>query len=214
MLSEGIQAFQAGQRAKARTFFACLVELDEQDEMGWLWLCEASDDPAEREVCLENVLTINPGNTSARRSLEALRRRGSDRAIHFPISLWPLGAFWLGASLIFTGAGLSDLWRMWVEQDLLWLVVPRRGLGLLITCAFLAAGLLSVIITLQVLLRHSTGFYSSLLFSLALAAIIPICGLLKTPPDYLGGVLLALLPSSVFLLTLLNRQGFERGVGG
>jgi hypothetical protein len=183
-----------------------LVELDERNELAWLWLSEVVDDPGEREVCLENVLTINPGNAAARRKLEALRRRATGEANYSrgaPASLWPVGAFWLGTSLIFTGAGLAETWR-------LWLVVPRRSLGLLVICAFLAAGLASVLIAVQVLLRQPAGFYSSLLFSLALAAIAPACSLLREPPDYPGGAVLAFLPSLVFLLTLLSWRGFER----
>jgi hypothetical protein len=190
-----------------------LVELDERNELAWLWLSEVVDDPGEREVCLENVLTINPGNAAARRNLEALRHHATREANYSrgtPASLWPVGAFWLGTSLIFTGAGLAEMWRLWAARDLLWLVVPRRGLGLLVVCAFLAVGLASVLIAVQVLLRQPAGFYGSLLFSLALAAIAPACSLLREPPDYPGGAVLAFLPSLVFLLTLLGRQGFER----
>jgi hypothetical protein len=203
LLAEGIAAFHAGQRARARTLFTRLVELDERNELAWLWLSEVVDDPGERGICLENALTINPGNAAARWNLEVMRG--------VPNSLWPVGAFWLGVSLIFTGAGLAELSQLWTARDLLWLVVPRRGAGVLVTCALLVSGLTNVFIAVQVWLRQPAGFYGSVLFSLALAAIAPSCSLLREPPDYLGGAILAFLPSLIFMLTLLSRPGFESG---
>jgi tetratricopeptide (TPR) repeat protein len=216
LLAEGIAAFHAGQREQARALFMRLVELDERDELAWLWLGEVVGDPEEREICLENALTINPENAAARRSLEDLRRRAGGATVRLnpggnALALtWPVGTFWLGISLIFTGAGLAGMWQLWAARDLLWLMVTKRGLEVLFTFAFLVAGLTSVALAVQVLLRQSSGFYGSLLFALLLVAIAPACSLLRQPPDYLGGAMLAFLPSLVFLLTLLSRRGFER----
>jgi tetratricopeptide (TPR) repeat protein len=209
LLAEGVGAFHAGQRERARALFMRLVELDERNELAWLWLGEVVDDVEEREICLENALTINPDNAAARRNLEALRCQVPEATLRLvPAALWPVGAFWLGIAVIFTGAGLAGLWQLWAARDALWLLLTGRGLGALTSFAFLAAGLISVLIAVQVLLRRLTGFYGSLLFALVLLTIAPACSLLREPPDYLGGAMVAFLPSLVFLLTLLSQRGF------
>lgn len=74
LLQQGIAAFQAGRKAEARELLLQLVEQDERNEMAWLWLSGAVETEADRLVCLENVLEINPHNRVARRGVEALRR--------------------------------------------------------------------------------------------------------------------------------------------
>jgi tetratricopeptide (TPR) repeat protein len=49
-----------------------LLELDENNEQAWLWLSGVVDDDADRRVCLENVLALNPNQTAARKGLAKL----------------------------------------------------------------------------------------------------------------------------------------------
>lgn len=71
-LQEGIQAAKAGDRERARALLLSVVEADEENEQGWLWLGGVMETWAERRICLENVLTLNPDNEVAQRGLAKL----------------------------------------------------------------------------------------------------------------------------------------------
>jgi tetratricopeptide (TPR) repeat protein len=72
MLTAAIQAARQGQREAAREQLTALLELDENNEQAWLWLSGVMDEDADRRVCLENVLTLNPDNGAARQGLAKL----------------------------------------------------------------------------------------------------------------------------------------------
>ncbi len=72
MLRQGIAAARAGRKEEAREALLQVVELDEQNEQAWLWLSSTVDSAEEKRICLENVLTINPGNTHAQAGLKWL----------------------------------------------------------------------------------------------------------------------------------------------
>jgi tetratricopeptide (TPR) repeat protein len=75
LVRQGIAALKAGQKQRARDLLTQAVELNERHEQAWLWLSAAVDKLDEREICLENVLTINPDNSRARRGLETVRSK-------------------------------------------------------------------------------------------------------------------------------------------
>jgi tetratricopeptide (TPR) repeat protein len=77
LLHAGIAAARAGDRAQARHLLLQVIERDEQVEAAWLWLSDVVDDPAERQICLENVLTLNPDNQAARTGLRWLQGQAS-----------------------------------------------------------------------------------------------------------------------------------------
>jgi len=72
LLRQGIAALNAGRKAEARSLLMRVVQQDERNEMGWLWLSGAVDTDHDRRICLENALAINPNNGVARRGLESL----------------------------------------------------------------------------------------------------------------------------------------------
>ena len=72
-LDEGIQAAKAGDRERARHLLLSVVEADEENEQGWLWLSGVMETWEERRICLENVLTLNPDNEVAQRGLTKLK---------------------------------------------------------------------------------------------------------------------------------------------
>ncbi|GIV80899.1 MAG: hypothetical protein KatS3mg051_0253 [Anaerolineae bacterium] len=72
LLRQGIEAARAGQRAVARALLEQVVQQDERNEKGWFWLAAVTDDPHEKQICLGNVLVINPDNERARRLLQQL----------------------------------------------------------------------------------------------------------------------------------------------
>lgn len=74
MLERGIAAAKAGDRKMARELLTRVVERDERNVTAWLWLSGVVDGADDRQVCLENVLTLDPGNQAARRGLELLHK--------------------------------------------------------------------------------------------------------------------------------------------
>ena len=69
----GISAAERGDREQARSLLLQVVEDNPQHEEAWIWLCDLVDDPEDRIIALENVLTINPENEDARVLLETLQ---------------------------------------------------------------------------------------------------------------------------------------------
>jgi tetratricopeptide (TPR) repeat protein len=86
LLREGISAAKSGQRDRARELLTHVVEQDEENTLAWLWLSSMVDSLADREVCLENVLALDPDNDAARRGLAILRRQRLDRSLSEGIS--------------------------------------------------------------------------------------------------------------------------------
>jgi hypothetical protein len=52
-----------------------VVAQDERNASAWLWLSGVVDSMEDREVCLENVLAVDPDNAAARRGLEWVREQ-------------------------------------------------------------------------------------------------------------------------------------------
>ncbi|HJZ48016.1 MAG TPA: tetratricopeptide repeat protein [Roseiflexaceae bacterium] len=75
LLQQGIAAARAGKRNEARALLMQVVEADERNEQGWLWLAGVVDDPADMRTCLQNVLDLNPANQQARQGLAWIESR-------------------------------------------------------------------------------------------------------------------------------------------
>lgn len=71
-LKRGVLAYKEGRKDDARRFFEQVIEADEQNEKAWLGLSRVVEDDEERQICLENVLTINPSNETAQKVLSHL----------------------------------------------------------------------------------------------------------------------------------------------
>ncbi|HMA35895.1 MAG TPA: zinc ribbon domain-containing protein [Chloroflexia bacterium] len=72
LLRQSMEALTRGDKPTARDLLTSVLEMDDRNEQAWLWLSGAVDSPAEQRICLENVLTINPGSTAARQGLAYL----------------------------------------------------------------------------------------------------------------------------------------------
>lgn len=70
LVQQGIAAAQAGDKDRARRILLEVTEYDEYNEQAWLWLSGVVEDLEEMQLCLENVLMINPSNEQARQGLD------------------------------------------------------------------------------------------------------------------------------------------------
>jgi hypothetical protein len=132
-LQEGILAAKAGQVEQARFRLLDVVEQDQTNEAAWFWLYQVFDRPDDKQVCLENLLIINPDNQWARQELfhyatpstslaldsGAIAARNGRSAAGAakqkskaagrpgrPLVLKIVTAFWVGISLIFLSGGI------------------------------------------------------------------------------------------------------------
>ena len=71
-LREGITAVKKGDRVQGRKLLEKVLAADERNEQAWLWLSGAVDSAEDRQICLENVLAINPDNALAKKGLAKL----------------------------------------------------------------------------------------------------------------------------------------------
>lgn len=74
LLEAGKQALDAGDRRTAHELWRSAAVANPYDERVWVSLLQVLKRPDDREVCLENIISINPLNTDARRQLRALKR--------------------------------------------------------------------------------------------------------------------------------------------
>jgi hypothetical protein len=72
-LDDAIQAIRMGDKDEGRQILEEMLEADEGNEQVWLWLCTVVDTNEDREVCLENVLALNPDNAIAQKALNDAR---------------------------------------------------------------------------------------------------------------------------------------------
>ncbi len=65
MLSQGKDAVQGGDKAAAWSLLTRLIRADPRNEAAWLLLSDVVDAPEDQQICLENVLVLNPHNERA-----------------------------------------------------------------------------------------------------------------------------------------------------
>ncbi len=75
LVKQSIQALKSKQKARARRLLERALSQNERHEMAWLWMSAAVDEPEEQEICLENVLAINPNNQRAQKGLQLVRKK-------------------------------------------------------------------------------------------------------------------------------------------
>jgi len=81
LLDDGIAALRIGNREEARRKLMQIINADERNEFAWLYLSEAVESDEDRQICLENVLTINPANERAETELKALQDKMAQEQI-------------------------------------------------------------------------------------------------------------------------------------
>ncbi len=80
-------ALTQGDVQQAHELFRQAAFLNPRDEEIWLALFHAVDTAADRRACLENVLAINPYNTTAAHQLEALEETPLETLLDQPAAL-------------------------------------------------------------------------------------------------------------------------------
>ena len=76
-LKAGITAVKNGDRQQGREWLEKVLEVEEHNKQAWLWLSGAVESDEERQICLENVLAIDPENTLAKKGLAKLAQHAS-----------------------------------------------------------------------------------------------------------------------------------------
>ena len=87
LLRQGIAAAKTGQKETARNLLTRVVEQDERNAVAWLWLSDVVDSLDDKQVCLENVLALDPENQAAHKGLDWVR---GQRAAAQPVYVPPL----------------------------------------------------------------------------------------------------------------------------
>lgn len=80
LIREGVAALKAGRKDDAFQLLTRATELDERNEDAWLWLSAVVDNLENQQICLENVLAINPNNSRALQGLNQIQRKLESRA--------------------------------------------------------------------------------------------------------------------------------------
>ncbi len=84
LLQRAISAYKAGRKDEARDVFMDIVEQDPRHEQAWLYLSALVDSPEEQQICLENVLTVNPNNEKAKQGLATIKQKLSGQQRKMP----------------------------------------------------------------------------------------------------------------------------------
>lgn len=109
--NQAINAIKSGDKSLGKQLLMNLIAQDEENEMAWLWLSTAVSKNEEKIICLENVLTLNPTNTQAKKILEKLKAASTthkEQIIRRKVA--PLS----GAEAILYPERLSQEWR-WTD---------------------------------------------------------------------------------------------------
>jgi tetratricopeptide (TPR) repeat protein len=72
LLRRGQAAARVGRRDEARDYLRRAVKVDPENAQAWLDLAGVEEDPAQKRICFETVLALDPGNEEAELGLEML----------------------------------------------------------------------------------------------------------------------------------------------
>jgi hypothetical protein len=98
LLEAGKKALIVGDQRAAHDYWRMAAVTSPYEERVWVALMDVLTDEEDREVCLENIIAINPLNPEARRQLRAVRRAQrpideDDQAATIPAPLPARAAF-------------------------------------------------------------------------------------------------------------------------
>jgi sortase A len=91
LLQAGISAARAGEHARARNLLLRTVAQDEANATAWLWLSQVLHSPGGQKACAEKALTLDPGDSEARKLLASARKTLADDLLRKGIAAARLG---------------------------------------------------------------------------------------------------------------------------
>ncbi len=80
-LRQGLAAVESGNRSRAVQLLTHVVTRDETNIAAWYGLSQVVDSLEEKEICLQNVITLDPDDTSVRRELETTSQRYTEQLL-------------------------------------------------------------------------------------------------------------------------------------
>ncbi|HEY85223.1 MAG TPA: hypothetical protein G4N96_08960 [Chloroflexi bacterium] len=235
-LAQGIQAAKNGDKVKARELLYAVADKDPRNEMVWMWLSYAMDTAEDRQICLENALTINPTNQYALRGLAQIsnltrkqpaaalvvaQKKGGQpakllehQAFSRPWSLMLVTAFWFGLGLALLATSVADIIVLIfdVTQRFTFLIhiTPSQLWMLSLAIFLLSLGILLLNAAGALYLRHQFGYYASLIFALTFTLVGPAAIAVSERPNYLLAAFAAIMPTMILFLTLMSQGSFEK----
>jgi hypothetical protein len=223
-LEEGIIAAKTGQLQPARFRLLDVVEQDQTNETAWYWLYQVFERSDDKRICLENLITINPGNDWAKQELLNYLAPGESAppqaaaslktAAPRPLTLKLVAAFWVGISLIFLGGGIIAAGEWFVSalrsRTFPNFITALQAFELLVAVMFVVTGIIGLNVAAGLLARSMAGFYGSLLLALGLLLTGPTISLIADPPNYLSLVCTGGLAGMMVLLTLASQPAFSQ----
>jgi len=87
LLMRGIAAAEIGKKAQARSLLLQVTERDEENVLAWLWLSRVVESVEDQQLCLENVLALDPAHSEARIGLAALQQQNHPEPPLSPVAL-------------------------------------------------------------------------------------------------------------------------------
>jgi lipoprotein-anchoring transpeptidase ErfK/SrfK len=92
LMQRGLEAARAGRRARARRYFAAVLEIEPTCKDAWLERAAVLDDPREVMAHLARVLDLDPDNGRARKALRVVRRVVANQPPYRPATVPPVAA--------------------------------------------------------------------------------------------------------------------------
>ncbi len=147
-LNTARQALNRGDQAAAADILEEVISADDRNAEAWYLMAQALDGDEEKQICLENVLTIEPDHSRARAELDALTGAPSLEEDLFAAAAEDLDAafapsddafdapddaFDVGPDINIDGEINSRLDRLAANRRLLTLLLVIFGLGFAIT---------------------------------------------------------------------------------
>jgi len=75
LMKEAMAAFKAKKKSRARELLMKVTDIEEDNVKAWLLLSAVVDKLEDQQLCLENVLTIDPNNEKAKKGLAIVRKK-------------------------------------------------------------------------------------------------------------------------------------------
>ena len=224
-LANGIKAAKQGHKTQARTLFYQVLDQEPRNEAAWVWLSYVVDTPEDRQICLENVLTLNPKNQYARRGLIQLRRLALTQPIASPSANPPkkrakapsrplpftlVVAFWAGSGLLCISFGVMDIFQSVINllnsRNFPAYITTYQLFSLVVAVALLVFGVISANVAWALYKGHRSGFYVSIILCLGLLLAGPAAQIILGQPNYILVMFMAMMPASILILTLTTEM--------